>query len=142
MRVGSDRACGFLEAGPDALQRVCVPHVGVPALEPTSEGGRLGALLDGGDGNMAPPSGVSAQVVAGWKERKIERELNSRHFFQGAFLCSGSCARFKIEIVPIFADPVLSTSLASLPIQMKTWQRQKKRMDDPPHQNPSRDFDI
>lgn len=47
-----------LKASTDSVQRISVPHVGIPSLEPASEGGRLCTLLNGGDGNSLATRGV------------------------------------------------------------------------------------
>lgn len=54
-----------LEASADALQRVCVPHFGVPGLEPAGEGWRLSALFDGDNRSSMPSSGIRVHIVFG-----------------------------------------------------------------------------
>ena len=44
----------FLETCTDSVEGICLPHLGVPGLEPAGEGGGLVPLSDGGDGQ--PPA--------------------------------------------------------------------------------------
>lgn len=52
-----------LKTGKDSVQRVCVPHLGIPSLEPASEGGGFRSLFDGGDGSPFATAGVRVHVL-------------------------------------------------------------------------------
>ena len=52
------RRYGCSETSTDSVQRIRLPHLGVPGLEPAGEDGGLSPLLDGGDGQTPAPGGV------------------------------------------------------------------------------------
>lgn len=63
--LGCGEGLSALEASPDALQRVCFPHFGVPGLEPAGEGWRLCALLDGDDRSAVPAGRIRVHILFG-----------------------------------------------------------------------------
>lgn len=50
------------EAGTDSVQWICVPHLGIPSLEPASESWRLCSLFDGGDGDSFATGGIRVHI--------------------------------------------------------------------------------
>ena len=66
------RSYGCSEASADSVQRIRLPHLGVPSLEPPGEDGGLSPLLDGGDGQTPTTGGVRVHVLLGWKREGWE----------------------------------------------------------------------
>lgn len=55
--------CVCSEIGTDTLQRVFVPHIRIPGLEPASKSEWLKALLYDADGSATAARGVRVYVV-------------------------------------------------------------------------------
>lgn len=62
----------LFDTGLDTLQKIFVPQLGVPGMEPASEWRWLRPLLNGGDGNTAAARRVAIHIVLGWKENKTQ----------------------------------------------------------------------
>lgn len=67
-----------LKTGTNSSQWVHVPHLGVPCLEPASEGWRLCSLFDGGDRDPSATSRVGVNVLFGYKLNKGQSGTRSR----------------------------------------------------------------
>lgn len=52
-----------------ALQNICVPHLGVPTMEPADEGQRFLSLLNDADGSTATARGVRIHIIFSWKRK-------------------------------------------------------------------------
>lgn len=55
----------LFDTGLHELQKILVPHLGVPSMEPAGERRWLQSLLDGGDGDTMTARRVRIHIVLG-----------------------------------------------------------------------------